>query len=65
MIYSVEITQTAERAILEQARYIAVEGKAPENARRWLEGVWAAVGSLERFPVEVRLRRRISILLMK
>lgn len=50
MSYAVEITETAERAILDQARYIAIEGRAPENARRWLERVWDVVDSLEQAP---------------
>ena len=50
MTYTVELTATAESSILEQAQYIAIEGQAPENARRWLERVWDAVDSLEHLP---------------
>ena len=48
--YSVELTDAALASITDQARYIAVEAQAPENARRWLERVWDAVDSLERWP---------------
>ncbi len=34
--YAVELTDAALVAIIEQARYIAIEGRAPENAERWL-----------------------------
>jgi len=48
--YAVELTDTASAAILSQARYIAVEAQAPESARHWLEQIWDAVESLERWP---------------
>ncbi|MCD4748091.1 MAG: type II toxin-antitoxin system RelE/ParE family toxin [Thermoanaerobaculales bacterium] len=48
--YTVELTDAALAAIAAQARYIAVEAKAPLNAKRWLEQVWDAVDSLERWP---------------
>lgn len=48
--YSVEITDAAFVAIRNQARYIAIECKAPENAKRWLEQVWDAIDSLEQWP---------------
>lgn len=48
--YSVEVTDAAFVAIRRHARYIAVERQSPENAKRWLERVWDAVDSLERFP---------------
>ena len=35
--YAVELTDAALAAITEHARYIAIEGRAPENAKRWLE----------------------------
>ena len=35
--YTVELTDAALTAITAQARYIAVESKAPLNAQRWLE----------------------------
>ena len=48
--YAVELTDAALAAIGEQARYIAIEGRAPENAKRWIERVWDAVDSLENLP---------------
>ena len=48
--YAVELTDAALAAITEHARYIAIEGRAPENAKRWLERVWDAVDSLEKLP---------------
>ena len=50
MTYSVEITETAERAIAEQARFIAVERQAPRSAGQWLERIWNALDTLEHFP---------------
>lgn len=50
MKYTVEITETAETLILEQARYIACEKQEPGNAQRWLEGVWDALEALELLP---------------
>jgi len=48
--YTVELTDTAFAAIAEHARYIAIEGRAPYNAQRWLERVWDAIDSLETLP---------------
>ena len=48
--YAVELTDAALAAITEHAGYIAIEGRAPENAKRWLERVWDAVDSLEKLP---------------
>ena len=48
--YTVELTDTAFAAIAEHARYIAIEGRAPDNAQRWLERVWDAIDSLETLP---------------
>ena len=48
--YAVELTDAALAAITEHARRIAIEGRSPENAKRWLERVWDAVDSLERLP---------------
>lgn len=48
--YAVELTATAQSAIAAQARHIAVEEDAPLDAQRWLEKVWDAVDSLERWP---------------
>jgi plasmid stabilization system protein ParE len=48
--YAVELTATARSAIAEQARYIAIEEHAPLEAQRWLERIWDAVDSLERWP---------------
>ena len=50
MTYAVEITEAAEVAIIEQARYIAIERRSPENAQRWLGRVWDTVDSLEQMP---------------
>ena len=48
--YSVEMTDAAFVAIRKNARYIAIESRATENAKRWLERVWDAVDSLEQWP---------------
>lgn len=48
--YAVEVTDAALTAITAQARYIAVESQAPQNAKRWLGRIWDAVDSLEQFP---------------
>jgi plasmid stabilization system protein ParE len=53
--YTVELTEAALSAIAEQARYIAVDAQAPLNARRWLERIWDAVDSLERWPCRASL----------
>ena len=50
MIYSVRYTDQVRNAILEQARYIAVERWPPLNAERWLERIWDGIDSLERWP---------------
>jgi mRNA-degrading endonuclease RelE of RelBE toxin-antitoxin system len=50
MKYTVDITESAFEAILAQARYIAVECKAPLNASRWLEKVWDVIDGLENMP---------------
>ncbi len=48
--YAVELTATSRSAIADQARYIAVEEHAPLEAQRWLERIWDALDSLERWP---------------
>ncbi|MBI5850364.1 MAG: type II toxin-antitoxin system RelE/ParE family toxin [Planctomycetes bacterium] len=48
--YTVQVTDAAWRAIRVEARYIAVEKRQPSTAQRWLEKVWDAVESLERWP---------------
>ena len=48
--HEVQLTETALVAIGAQARYIAKKAKAPLDAQRWLERIWDAVDSLERFP---------------
>ncbi len=48
--YSVGITDAAFVAIRNQARYIATERQAPEDAKRWLERIWDSVDSLEHWP---------------
>ena len=48
--YTVEITDAAFVGIRNEARQIAIERRAPENAKRWLERLWDAVDSLEHFP---------------
>lgn len=50
MSYRVEVTDQAYVAIRQYTRYIAVECESPLNAARWLEKVWDAVDSLERWP---------------
>jgi plasmid stabilization system protein ParE len=47
MKYRVEITDAAFEAIRAQAKYIAVDCRAPLNAARWLEKGWDAIDSLE------------------
>ena len=61
MSYRVLITPTARALMLEQARYIAVDCQAPENAARWLEGVFDAAETLAEMPYRcARLRRTSS-----
>jgi len=48
--YAVEVTHTTAAAIVEQARYIAIDQQQPLNARGWLESAWDAVDSLETMP---------------
>lgn len=48
--YSVEITEQTFEIIRSFARYIAFEQKAPHSAKLWLEGLWDAVDSLEKWP---------------
>jgi hypothetical protein len=55
MKYAVEITDTAFELIRSQARYIAVDCKAPLNAARWLERVWDAIDGLEDTPARHNL----------
>lgn len=50
MKYSVEITDSAFELIRAQARYIAIDCRAPINASRWLERVWDVIDSLETMP---------------
>lgn len=50
MTYSVEITASARRKILEQANYIAINAQAPLNAERWYERVWDVIRSLKESP---------------
>lgn len=49
-VYAVAIPSSVEAKILEQARYIAVDGGSPLNAARWLERVLLSVESLSRLP---------------
>ncbi len=48
--FAVEVTDTTAAAIVDHARYIAVERQEPVNAQRWLESAWDAVDSLETMP---------------
>lgn len=48
--YAVVTTDTADAAIREQARYIAIDQQSPQNAAAWLERVWAAIDGLEFLP---------------
>jgi plasmid stabilization system protein ParE len=48
--YRVRITRSAERAILEHARFIADEGQSPATAKRWLERIWEAADRLRSLP---------------
>lgn len=50
MSYRVLITPSARAAMLEQARYIAVDCQAPENAAHWLERVFDAAETLAELP---------------
>lgn len=50
MTYRVRITADAEAAILDQARYIAVDCDAPINAARWLNRILNAADTLETLP---------------
>jgi plasmid stabilization system protein ParE len=49
--YAVEVADVALAAIAEQARYLNEQGRSAEAARRWLEGIWRAVDSLELWPL--------------
>ena len=53
--FAVELTDAALSAIAEQARYIAVDAQAPVNAQSWLERIWDAADSLERWPCRATL----------
>lgn len=53
--YEVKLTDVALVAISQQARYIAAEQQQPQNAERWLQGVWDAVDSLEQLPTRAPL----------
>src|SRR3954468_334379 len=46
----VEVTDTALAAIAAQARYILEGSGSDAAAQRWLESIWDAVDSLERWP---------------
>jgi hypothetical protein len=48
--YAVEVSDTAWIAIAVQARHIAENAGAPGPAARWLERIWQAIESLERWP---------------
>jgi plasmid stabilization system protein ParE len=48
--YAVEVTDAALAAIIAQARYIGIDAQEPINASHWLERVWDAVDSLQRWP---------------
>ena len=50
MIYRVLITKPAERAMRDQALYIAVDQQSPQNAATWLENILTAADSLEQWP---------------
>lgn len=49
--YAVELTETAETAIYDQAKFIAVVREEPLNATRWLQGIFDAIQTLETFPM--------------
>ncbi len=49
-IYRVEVTATAREAILQQARYIAIDQRSPQNAAEWLDRIWTLVDGLEYLP---------------
>lgn len=49
--YAVEVADAALAAIAEQARYLVEQGRSADTARRWLEGIWRAVDSLELWPL--------------
>ncbi len=48
--FKVEVTDTALAAIAAQARYIVESSGSNVEAQRWLERIWDAVDSLERWP---------------
>jgi plasmid stabilization system protein ParE len=48
--YAVVIPEHVAAKLREQARYIAVDGKSPLNAARWLERVLDAADSLSTAP---------------
>lgn len=49
-VYRVEIADEVFEAIRSQAKYIACDQKSPQNAQQWLEGLWDAIDSLEKWP---------------
>ncbi|MEW6235133.1 MAG: type II toxin-antitoxin system RelE/ParE family toxin [Candidatus Omnitrophota bacterium] len=53
--HRVEVTDQAYEAIRSHVHYIAFEQKALLNAKRWLEGLWDAIDSLEKLPKRCRL----------
>jgi len=50
MRYTVKLSVTVVEQITEYALFIAEQRRAPENAQRWLERVYAAIETLDRMP---------------
>lgn len=55
MTYRVDIRQEAEAEI--DAAFLYIYRDSPQNARRWLRGLYKAVDSLEMFPQRCGLAR--------
>lgn len=50
MMYEVHTGDEAHEAIRRAARFIAIDQRAPENCKRWLETLWDRIDSLEEMP---------------
>lgn len=50
MVYSIQITLPARRDALNYAAFIRTEQQSPAAARRWLDGLYAAIKGLAEAP---------------
>jgi len=58
MKYEVRVVESAERAILEQALFIAADKRLA--AEKWLGGIWEAIDDLETMPRRHPLAEALS-----